>query len=295
MPPKRSKKNKSTQKAVCSMMERPDSLRPPCWRWPVILDHLAAKRDISLLMRDSALYAGAQFAHSMKARCRPTAAAKQARVAFWIYSDTSPGSKRWFLEAAALTRATDTEVASHLHGISPIDVRMYRRLFFDVEPYLHKPVEIVTKILYGSRAAASPDTEYDLIWKHFAYSFGLAELVRFIQKGVSGLTKEHKHWLKEFTSERQMIHACQVSQTTKMLYDGMGVELVRNAMSLWKLPEGSESGTPDSNTFGLNTQTRFVNSLSDALSMALISPDIELPAREDVIKTCSALPVPLEV
>jgi hypothetical protein len=259
----------------------PESLRAPAWRWFIIQQYLAEpSRSLEDLLSDSALLAGAKFYRERKLLKDGATSSKtdhrNVHTPFKIFTDCKPYGRRWTMEALIMSGASDREISSHMYGITDAMVSMYRRLFFDVRAYIKNPVDIVDNILSASRTRDTRQAPYDMLWKQFAWRWGLDAFINFYSN--RSIEQQQKAWLLERVEQNMLVHASYLSEDIRNLFNAQAILAFQVARGSWDVPEG-RYGARDEES---NIVTEFYSDVTKHIDLMLMDPDTKLAEREYV-------------
>lgn len=188
------------------------------------------------------------------------------------WSDQSPMSSRWLLEALLLTEASDVKSADAL-GESPATVRAFRELFFDVSKGRDKPMWM-QKYVWGPAANSSNSIYYvNFIYKTVAHYGGLKLLETLLSATITD--PANQEWFVNFVMTERMRKSLQFSSNYARLDIGGRSAVLENVVSDWsKLKDNRDDGDMGSS----------LKSLAEAVSgtMMVMGLDETLPSKEVV-------------
>lgn len=266
-----------------AILAKPFWLRPPCWRWNIILAFQAdPSLDPLLVQQDDYLYEGILYYRSKKISVNLGSTAyisKYPELAYVhdIFNCGRYGSWRWIIEALITAGLDNRAIVTLLNvPITEQAIQIYRKLFFDVEDYLHSGPAVESNILSTSRLSMQGRLDCDYTWKLFGYIWGGPAFIdNFMSKRMSPDAKVLK-WFKDLARERLTINAFQASSELRYSYNIEGLEILKTAKEYWAITEDDMQQGED---LAANS---FISSMASHIDMCLLrAADKSATATED--------------
>jgi len=177
-----------------------DPARPKDWRWNEALEHVNSSagnhrypgndtwiREAAVFIRRQRAIADKFFRTDVSKR-KLTSKLRHRypylSIAHGIFTDGK--QIRWALEAYILCRTPISELADKI-GTSQAVIEYYKRLFFDVDSRLDRPMYIYSEILGPAVLSGTDSKDFDYYWKQVAYNHG-SEVLGLIINGSSTMT-----------------------------------------------------------------------------------------------------------
>lgn len=248
-------------------------MRPPGWRWNVILGYLAdPTRSFKNIRRDTSLVSGADFIRIKKisengdyssARKYPAIQAAQD-----IFNHSSFAGWRWFVEALIISGAPNSQIQDLLKvDISDETLNIYRKLWFDVESYIHSEAAVHANILASSRLSMSGKMDCDYTWKMFAFTWGPDAFMDQFASKKRVLKHEYGRWFKDLTRDSLTITAFQLSSDLRKNYNMEALDVLKVAKDYWNISEQELSKTEEM------VDEDFISSLQSHVTMVMMGAE----------------------
>jgi len=204
--------------------------------------------------------------------------------AYLIYTHSNPmGGYRWIIEAMLTTGASDIDIAEQFpvdSGDGPEVIAIYRKLFYDIGPYLENDMAFMGNVLSTALSNQVDPFDCDYSWKVFAKNHTLPEVVDFF-KFLSGgkLPKDKRKWFQEIVADRAAYHAYALSNNLRNLWDVQASIVVHEVSKNYVTAEGSAPPIQEHSA-------KAAKQLMDTMAMVMQHPDIErkIAANTDAIE-----------
>ncbi len=146
---------------------------------------------------------------------------------------------RWSVEAYLLCGESADSIASMV-GTSEAVIEYYKKLFFDVEDRLDKPLYISNEILGPALMQGSDPLDYDFFWKLVAYKFG-REVFEAVMMGDQGISAEVIAKIDTGIENAARINALKATQTRRVNNFNAN-EVINEHVSLARMKSDARTG-----------------------------------------------------
>jgi hypothetical protein len=191
---------------------------------------------------DAVLFEGAQF-YRMKKEKRTLLVRKrfpEYLLAQNLYNANHPGGFRWYLEALCMTNITEEEIRKALQVDCPIDaLRIFRKAYFDILPYINSDVAVTSNVLSTSRQAIDISNDHDYTWKMFAYTWGADSFLELFCNKQPKVPRKYQSWFKDVSQNRLMVSSFHAISDMRYRYNRESFEILNTAQQNWNLPANS--------------------------------------------------------
>lgn len=255
----------------------PSSMRPPSWRWLVILEYLAdLNSHFELIKNDPFLTQGISFYKSRKLnRKSPEFYLKNyldITRAFQIYAHNKPNGWRWVIEALLLTGASPEDISKSLKlptEITPEIIKCYSKLFFDVTDYLVSEPAVTANILGVSPSVPVDFCNFDYVWKRFAYTFGVDPFIGYFGSKKRVRIPEYDDWVRDLAKDTMSDLALQVMNDRRLCFNDVGIKILQTAKDFWILPKDAEKTVQDT------VMKSFIDQVGGCIDVSLMSATLK--------------------
>ena len=267
---------------IKDLLQMSPSMRPPSWRWCIVLDYLVNyKKPIRGLHKDKYIGKAIKFYRERKFYSKNLGHyLKHYPVitkAFHIYNHNKPNGWRWVIEALALTQASNEEICELLElpkEFTPESIEAYKRLFFDIDDYKDSEAAVIANLLGTAPSAPVSFQNYDYVWKRFAYTFGAKAFIEYFGGSTLEPKEEYVNWLKELARSTLTNLALEVMHDRHMCYSEIGLKLLTVAKEFWTMPKDGNDFNSD------NIAGSFLSEMGGALEFGITQATKKLEAVE---------------
>lgn len=201
-------------------------------------------KPLTHVRHDEKLYNGAKFYRDRKRliKCNPLLLKQrypEYMQAYNIFYHSHYGGWRWYIEALLMAGCSNEEIRELLKINIPVEVLdIYRKVFFDVEPYLQSEAAVYANILSISRLNIKPKTDCDYTWKIFAYTWGAEPFLKCFANSSPSTNEPYARWFRDMAKANLTVSAFQYSADLKKSYNMETLEILRIAKDYWTISDG---------------------------------------------------------
>ena len=223
---------------------KPDWMKPPCWRWTLIVRQLAnLTKPVKQITKDSTLIEGSNFFRDKTvAKISEQACQKkypEMKLAYDLFQKSEPGGWRWYIEGLMTAGVDDAELKKLLDIDIPKDtLKLFRNLYYDIDSYRQSELAVMANVLSAARNHMNAENDCDFLWKHFAYVWGADPFIQMFGVRRTEVKRDFVKWFKSQVRADVSAFSFRCTSNLRELNNESVREVLKLAKDFWTLPEG---------------------------------------------------------
>jgi hypothetical protein len=223
---------------------KPDWIKPPCWRWTLIVRQLAnLAKTVHQITKDSVLIEGSRFYQDKTVnKISDKLCAKkypEMKLAYDLFQKSEPGGWRWYIEGLLMAGLKDAEIKDTLKIDIPKDaIRIFRGLYFDIDSYRESELAVMANVISAARNTMNVENDCDFLWKHFAYVWGPEPFIQMFGSRRTEVKRDYLRWLKGQVRADISAFSFRCTSNLRTLHGEDVREVLKLAKDFWVMPEG---------------------------------------------------------